>query len=75
MQTCDFYTFPSHSLCGGGFLNTLDRRQSKTFILSKSVDENLKTQSFRLPFVAHHWRQMAIEDTVSSDFLSAFVDC
>ena len=53
---------------------TPDRRQSKTLILSTDVDQN----SCETVFDCHlspDWRQMAIENTVSSDFRSAFVDC
>ena len=45
---------------------TLDRGQSKMLILSMKVDQNsLETESFRLPFT---YRQMAIKNTVPSDF-------
>ena len=58
---------------------TPGRRQSKTPILSRNL--NRLIQCFRLPFVAKivrnrvfdchlspHWRQMAIENTISIDF-------
>ena len=48
-----------------GTKSTPDTLQSKTLIiLSKSVRNR-----------AFYWRQMTIKNTVSSDFLSAFLDC
>ena len=46
--------------------HTLDRRQSKTLILSRNVDKIVRN-SFRLP-LSSDWRQIAIENTVSIEF-------
>ena len=57
------------------YATTPDRRQSKTVILT--IDER-RSKSLETVFDCHlwpDWRQMTIENTVSSDFRSAFVDC
>ena len=54
---------------------TLDRRQSKTLILSKNVDQNSLETEFSICHLSPNWRQMAIKNTVSSDFLFTFIDC
>ena len=50
-----------------GCINTPDRRQSKTILLSANVDQ----KSLETDFDCHlspDWRQMAIENSVSIDF-------
>ena len=49
-------------------LPTPDRRQSKMLLLSKNIDKkSLETEFFYCHF-SPDWRQMAIKNTVSSDF-------
>ena len=52
--------------------STPGRRQSKTLILSTYLDQK-SLETYYL--IASNWRQMAMENTVSSDFCSALVDC
>ena len=55
---------------------TPGRRQSKTPILSRNVDQkSLETEFVFDCHLSPHWQQMAIENTVSIDFWSAYVDC
>ena len=52
------------------------RRQSKTLIPSTNADKKSLETEFFDSHLSPDWRQMAIENTVSSDFfLSVFVDC
>ena len=46
---------------------TKDRRQSKRLILSTNVDQTYEKQFFDC-HLSPNWRQMAIKNTVSSDF-------
>ena len=49
--------------------------KSKMSILSQNKDQkSLETRVFDC-HLSPYWRQMAIKNTVSSDFLSAFVNC
>ena len=54
---------------------TPERRQSKTQILSRNVDKNSLETEFSIAILSPNRRQMTIENTVSIDFWSAFVDC
>ena len=54
---------------------TPDRRQSKTLILSMNLDEKSLETEFFYCHLSPNWQQMAIENTVSRDFWSVFVDC
>ena len=46
---------------------TLERRQSKTLMLSTSVDQKSSETAFGC-HLSPDWRQMAIENTVANDF-------
>ena len=52
-------------------LYTPDRRQSKTLTLWTNIDQKY----IKMYFLIGDWQQMTNKNTVSSDFLSAFVDC
>ena len=53
---------------------TPGRRQSKTPILSRNVEQKWLEKVFDC-HLSPQWRQMATENTVSINFLSAVVDC
>ena len=46
---------------------TPDRWQSKTLILSTIVDQKLLDTEFSIAFFSPVWRQMSIENTLSTD--------
>ena len=54
--------------------STPDRRQSQMLILSMNVDQKSFERELSIA-IYRDWRQMANENTVSSDFWFVFVDC
>ena len=54
---------------------TPDRQQSKTLILSTKVESKIIIIRVFDCHLLPDWLQMAIKNTVSSDFWSTFVDC
>ena len=53
---------------------TPGRRQSKTLIISTNLDQKSLETEHSIAMLSPDWRQMVIENTVSSDFWSVFVD-